>query len=442
MIPKKNYLRELKNSISKEVRIIREINSFFNNFEKHSAEEKEMIHSHTNSLKNLLKRENNNIPKILNKISLIKPLHSKIKNKQKILNKDYPLPFKKKKKNFIEEFIQKRSFNKKFPLEKSEKKTLKRIGKKGKDITKKKDKKPNKYVSTSTKIFSNFSAFLINKGMFKSLSKNLIKTNLELLPKSYVSVILFTTLLSFIAGIFIFLFFLFFNFQVLFPFITIANEPLGIRFLKIFWILFIIPIASFLFMYIYPSLEKSSLEGRINQELPFATINMAAISGSIVNPTKIFSIISSTKEYVNLEKEFIKVINGVNVLGYDLITTLKNRSFNSPSKKLADLFNGIATTVKSGGDLPKFFDERAKSLLFEYNLEKEKSTRAAETFMDIYISVVIATPMILMLLLIMMQISGLGIALSTSMITLMMILGVSIINIIFLTFLHIRQSNE
>tara|TARA_Y100000296_G_C5139478_1_gene240162 strand:- start:534 stop:1121 length:588 start_codon:yes stop_codon:yes gene_type:complete len=195
-------------------------------------------------------------------------------------------------------------------------------------------------------------------------------------------------------------------------------------------------------MYIYPSLEKSSLEGRINQELPFATINMAAISGSIVNPTKIFSIISSTKEYVNLEKEFIKVINGVNVLGYDLITTLKNRSFNSPSKKLADLFNGIATTVKSGGDLPKFFDERAKSLLFEYNLEKEKSTRAAETFMDIYISVVIATPMILMLLLIMMQISGLGIALSTSMITLMMILGVSIINIIFLTFLHIRQSNE
>ena len=442
MIPKKNYLRELKNSISKEVRIIREINSFFNNFEKHSAEEKEMIHSHTNSLKNLLKRENNNIPKILNKISLIKPLHSKIKNKQKILNKDYPLPFKKKKKNFIEEFIQKRSFNKKFPLEKSEKKTLKRIGKKGKDITKKKDKKPNKYVSTSTKIFSNFSAFLINKGMFKSLSKNLIKTNLELLPKSYVSVILFTTLLSFIVGIFIFLFFLFFNFQVLFPFITIANEPLGIRFLKIFWILFIIPIASFLFMYIYPSLEKSSLEGRINQELPFATINMAAISGSIVNPTKIFSIISSTKEYVNLEKEFIKVINGVNVLGYDLITTLKNRSFNSPSKKLADLFNGIATTVKSGGDLPKFFDERAKSLLFEYNLEKEKSTRAAETFMDIYISVVIATPMILMLLLIMMQISGLGIALSTSMITLMMILGVSIINIIFLTFLHIRQSNE
>tara|TARA_Y100000310_G_scaffold24394_1_gene23445 strand:- start:14699 stop:16021 length:1323 start_codon:yes stop_codon:yes gene_type:complete len=440
MIPKKNYFQELKNSISKEVGIIKEINSLFKDFEEHNKEEKEMIFSHANSLKNLLKKENNNIPNILDKISLIKPLYSK--NKQEIPNKDSVLPFKKNRRNFLEEMLQKKSFNKKFSLEKFEKKTLKRIGKKGKEVTKKKGKKPSKYVSTATKIFSNFSDFLINKGMFKDLSKNLVKTNLELLPKSYVSVIFFTTLLSLIAGIFIFLFFLFFNFQAILPFITMVNEPFSIRFLKVFWILFAIPIASFLFIYFYPSLEKSSLEGKINQELPFATINMAAISGSMINPTKIFSIIALTKEYPNIEKEFIKVINGVNVLGYDLITILKNRALNSPSKKLADLFNGLATTIKSGGDLSKFFDARAKSLLFEYHLEKEKSTRAAETFMDIYISVVIATPMILMLLLIMMQISGLGISLSTSMITLMMILGVSIINIIFLTFLHLKQSNE
>ncbi len=441
MIPKINYFQELKNNISKQEKIIIEMNSFFNNLKEHEPEEKERVFSHTNSLKNLLKKENDNIPKILDKISLIKPLYSEIKNKQKIPDKDYPLPFKKKK-NFFEKILQKRDLNKKFALKKFEKKTLKRIGKKGKEIVRGKKQKPSKYVGIATKIFSNFSVFLINKGMFKNLSENLTRTNLGLLPKSYISVIFFTTLLSLIAGIFIFSFLLFFNVKTILPFITIVNEPLGIRFLKVFWILFVIPIASFLFMYLYPSLEKTSLERKINQELPFATINMAAISSSMVNPTTIFSIISSTKEYLHLEKEFIKVINGVNVLGYDLITTLKNRAFNSPSKKLADLFNGIATTIKSGGNLSKFFNERAKSLLFEYNLEKEKSTRAAETFMDIYISVVIATPMILMLLLIMMQISGLGISLSTSMITLMMVSGVSIINIIFLTYLHLRQTNE
>ena len=442
MILKKNYFKELKNSISKEVKIIKEIDSFFDNFREHDQKERKMIFSHTNLLKNLLKKENDNVLKVLDKISLTRPLYPKIKNKKEIPNNHSLLPFKKKKKNFIEKILQKRSFNKRFPLEESEKKTLKRIGEKGKEVVRKKDKKPSKYVSIATKIFSNSSASLIEKGIFKNLSKNLVKTNMDLLPKSYVSLIFFTTLLSFIAGFFIFLFFLFFNIQSLLPFITLVNEPFGIRFLKVFWILFAIPIASFLFMYIYPSLEKSSLEGKINQELPFATINMAAISGSIVNPTKIFNIIASTHEYPYIEKEFIKVINAVNVLGYDLITTLKNRSLNSSSKKLGDLLNGIATTVQSGGELSKFFDERSKSLLFEYNLEKEKSTRAAETFMDIYISVVIATPMILMLLLIMMQISGLGISLSTSMITLMMVSGVSIINIIFLTYLHLRQTNE
>jgi len=62
--------------------------------------------------------------------------------------------------------------------------------------------------------------------------------------------------------------------------------------------------------------------------------------------------------------------------------------------------------------------------------------------MDIYISVVIAAPMIFMLLLMMMKISGLGVSLSTSMITLIMVLGVSVVNVGFLTFLHLKQSNE
>ncbi len=60
--------------------------------------------------------------------------------------------------------------------------------------------------------------------------------------------------------------------------------------------------------------------------------------------------------------------------------------------------------------------------------------------MDIYISVVIAAPMILMLLLIMMKISGLGIGFSTGMIGLIMALGVSMINVVFLVFLNVRGS--
>ncbi len=62
--------------------------------------------------------------------------------------------------------------------------------------------------------------------------------------------------------------------------------------------------------------------------------------------------------------------------------------------------------------------------------------------MDIYISIVIAAPMVLMLLLMMIKISGLGLSLGTTAITLMIIFGVSIINIIFLSFLHMRKQSK
>ena len=85
-------------------------------------------------------------------------------------------------------------------------------------------------------------------------------------------------------------------------------------------------------------------------------------------------------------------------------------------------------------------EEKAKTFLFDYRLERERNTRAAETFMDIYISVVIAAPMMLMLLLMMIKFGGLGFCgLTTNALTLIMILGVVGINIIFLTFLYLKQ---
>ena len=60
--------------------------------------------------------------------------------------------------------------------------------------------------------------------------------------------------------------------------------------------------------------------------------------------------------------------------------------------------------------------------------------------MDIYISIVIAAPMMLMLLLMMIKLGGIGFGnFSTGVITLIMILGVVGLNIIFLMFLYLKQ---
>jgi hypothetical protein len=422
--PSRDAFLALKKGVAQQRKLLLEITRL-KNVDGSNRMEKRMLASQVLDLKSSFKKTSEYIGNVLEEIKMVSKLEqptTKVPPMVQKKQKDRP-----KKIGSNEE------------MSDLEETTLKRIHKGEKKEKEKKIKKPSKYIKFANKLFADFSRKQLDKGNFRGLGRSLSQANIRMLPKSYLSVVFLTTIIFIFVGLFTFIFFLFFNIGPKLPIITMTNAGFGLRLLKTFWIVFLIPALTFLVIYFYPSLEKKSIAGRINQELPFATIHMSSISESMIEPSKIFSIIVSTKEYPNLEKEFIKILNSINVLGYDLVTSLRQVAFNSPSQKLTELLNGLATTINSGGDLPEFFEKRAQSLLFDYRLEREKATKSAETFMDIYISVVIAAPMILMLLLMMMKISGLGISLSTGMISLIMVLAVSVINVAFLTFLQLRN---
>jgi len=426
-------VQKIKEVVFKERRIMKELNSLLDYLKDADLRERKMINGQMEKLKVLLKKVNGelleslegaSIPKHLEKIREIKSEKEIITdlNAERKINTPGLRPQKSKEK-----------------MPELDKEIIKRLKKSKEKVKIKKEKKQDEYVKLANILFGNLVKSLVKKKKFLTLEKDLIKSNLGHTPITYISVLILTTVVSLIVAVLIFAFFMFFNLTPDLPIIIRATEGLGARLLKVFWILIVVPFGTFVFMYLYPSMEKKSAESKINQELPFATIHMAAISGSLIEPIKVFSIISATKEYPHLEKEFNKLLNEINIYGYDIVTALKNLVLNCPSVKLAELFNGLATTITSGGDLYDFFDKRSQTLLFEYRLDKDKRTKAAETFMDIYISVVIASPMILMLLLMMMKISGLGIALSTSMITFVVVGGVSLLNVFFLIFLQLKQ---
>jgi Flp pilus assembly protein TadB len=331
---------------------------------------------------------------------------------------------------------------KKDQLSDLERNALERIKQKSNVVEKKVEKKPSRYYEFANKLFAEKVKEMLKEQRFRELTQNLVKSNLEYTSITYISLMFLNTIVSFFIAVIIFAFFLNFNLVPEFPIIVKVTEPIALRLLKLIWIPIGIPIFVYFFMYSLPSLEKKSLEKKIDGELPFVAIHMSAISGSMIDPVKIFSIIVSTREYPNVGKEFNKLLNEINVYGYDLVTALKDIALNTPSQKLSELFNGLSTTITSGGDLYNFFDKRAQTLLLDYRLEKEKDAKSAETFMDMYISIVIATPMVLMLLLVMMKISGIGISLPTNMITFLVVGAVSLINIFFLLFLQIKQSNS
>src|SRR3989339_746500 len=367
-----NDFSSMKEDIKTQKKIVKEINSIFKDMKNlKDKTEKTMALSQVEELKKSLKLVNQKFPVHLNNINFVQPL--KLSKVDLGISSKIGGDFS----EFDEaQFNKIKDLNNITPV-KLEKASLKNLLNKKKDVVVKMEKTPSKYVKFANSLFVKRAKVMEKNDFFKTLKLDLIRANLEFLPMSYISVMLLTTMIAFFIGIFLFVFFLFFNIGPELPIITLMNSSILDRFIKTFWIIFAAPIGTFLLMYVYPSLEKSSIETGINRELPFATIHMSAIAGSMVDPSKIFQIMLTTKNYPFLEKEFTKIINEVNVYGHDLVSALRNAAYHSPSAKLSELFNGLATTITSGGDLTKFFEKRSQTLLFDYRLDREKQTKSA-----------------------------------------------------------------
>ncbi len=448
----------LKTNINHGKMLLREASIFYNyldtlnNLEgrgfRINKREKELLYNTINSLIIQLKILNDSIPEIIRKISFFRELpYEKAAPavKEKLVSLKYKQPSiieqeaeRKKvvtiKKDDRLAFLKELSFTEESVRRLKKSDSYKELREKTEEF-----KKPSIYAMLSNKLFSRLSASLLAKGYFKGINSELRKANFYFLSQTYISMAFFSSLLAFFASIGLLIVLLFFSLSFEFPFLASVSEPVFLRLIKYFGIVIVIPVLTFLAFYFYPSTEKKSIASKINQELPFVAIHMSAIAGSGVEPSKIFSIVVMSKEYPNTTKEIKKLLNEINIYGYDLVTALKNSAGVTSSARLAELFKGLAMTITSGGSLKEFLDKRADTLIFDYKIEREKYTRMAETFMDIYISVVIAAPMIMTMLLVMISLTGMGFGLSLNALTLLTVLIISLINIFFLVFLHLRQ---
>jgi Flp pilus assembly protein TadB len=422
-------LKGLILNVEREKQILKEIFSLNENlFILSKKEEKEIIEKKISSLIKQLELLNDSIPSIIENISFFKELPSSSKSKGKqspdILDVSYThgsdkvniMINKKDREKFMNELridrdIIERLKRKKIPIQTGDISDI---------------KKPNLYKKISNKVFLNMSTQLFKKGHFKGLENNLRKASVPFLPNSYLSMALFSSLITFLICV------------LSLTLLVIISPP---NLLKYGLIALFLPIFTFFAFYLYPVTESQGMGQKIKNELPFVSLHMAAISGSKIEPSQIFKIIAFGTEYPNTKKEFTKIINQTNLYGYDLITALKNVSRNTPSKALSELLSGIATTISSGGDITEFLNKRSETLFFEYRMDREKYTKEAETFMDIYISLVIAAPMVLSLLLVLMNIGVMNIGIPMSLLNILMIGGIALINVIFIIFLNLKQVN-
>ncbi len=421
-------LELLISNLKRESEIIREILNLQNQqlqFDsRYSDSEREMVEASTNGLISQLEILNKAIPEIVNNIQFFKKLdrNEEIKNSVNLLQINYDssgqegrkmgLGIKKEDKVKFLQSLTLANLKKRFGSHES-----------GVSSGFQNRKSQELLIKASNRMFRKFADKMVEKKYFESLNKDLRKITSPYLLSSYLSMMFFATFIAFVFGVIFALIFLIVGFL-----------PLALIFF------FGSPLIAFLLFFNYPSSQRKTLEREINQELPFVTIYMSAVATSGIEPSRIFEILVRTKDYPFTQREIKKILNLINFYGYDLVSALKQSSKFSPSERLALLFSGISTTIKSGGELTEFLNKHAEGLLFDYRLEREKYTKVAETFMDIYISILIAAPMIMMILFILITLTGYTSSLITpAVLSAVIIALITFLNLGFLIFLNLKQ---
>lgn len=411
-------INDLTSNIFESKKIVESIKSLSQQIKYSAPKDRALIISNINSLFSRLTMINRAIPDIVKSISAVKKLEgspSLVVPKKDTVNFKYTSINSGNSSVVALKREDKHKFLKELSLSEV---SLKKIA--GSDSTI--IIRPNVYAVMSNKLFGGIANSIA--GNFSDLKKDLQDSNSRFLLPTYLSMALFTTLLSFIGGF------------VLLGLLAL----LGISAMLYFWVplllLFIVPVA----FYLIPSSNKSSIDKEIQNELPFAVIYMAAISGSNIEPTRIFRIISESSEYKYVGLEMKKLIAQVEVYGYDLVTALKNVAKLTINKRLAELLNGMATNISSGSSLKNFLEKKSEGLLLDYKLERNRYNEVAGTFMDVYISVLITAPIILVMLVVIMDLTSLKLGnLSTDSLLFISVGLVGLVNVIFLIFLQIKQ---
>jgi flagellar protein FlaJ len=240
--------------------------------------------------------------------------------------------------------------------------------------------------SIATRIFGNFVEK--NENFFKPLKESIQKADIKIPFISYVSSILFISIVTFLY-IFSFSFFIFYTFQ----------KEVITSFFYSFFSALISSVLIFFVAYFYPIQKVSLRRKSIEVNLPFVVIHMGALVEAGLPPYQMFKLISTFEEYGEISKEFKKIVRNIEQFGLDPLTAIKEVALKCPSDELSQLLMGFVTTTESGGNIKLYLKTVGEQTLFDYRKKRERYIRTLDMFSEIYTGIVISAPLFMVAML-------------------------------------------
>jgi flagellar protein FlaJ len=235
----------------------------------------------------------------------------------------------------------------------------------------------------------------------QSLDDLLLKAHMKIRPEEYMAYVLMATLVTAIVGVVI---------AIVLGVIIFGLLGVGIvlRVMISALAIGLLPLMAYFLLLGTPGSKAKARARDIDKRIAAAMSFISAMASADVNIDVIFKELSRQKVYGEISQEAAWITRDTELLGSDILSAIKKAARRSPSAKFQDFLQGVITTSTSGGQLKPYFLLKAEEYQKENKLALKSQMETLGMLAESFVTVVVAFPLFLVLILAIMAIVGGG----------------------------------
>ena len=235
----------------------------------------------------------------------------------------------------------------------------------------------------------------------QQLDDSLLKAHMKIRPEEYLAYVFMAAIVTAIVGVIIG--------------IVVGVVLFGLMGVGIVMRILVAVLASVLLPVMALTMLKGSPAGKakgrgrdIDKRIAAAMSFISAMASADVNIDVIFKELSRQKAYGEISHEAAWITRDTELLGSDILTAIRKAAKRSPSTKFQDFLQGVITTSTSGGQLKPYFLLKAEEYAKENKLALKSQMETLGMLAESFVTVVVAFPLFLVLILAIMAVVGGG----------------------------------
>ena len=164
----------------------------------------------------------------------------------------------------------------------------------------------------------------------------------------------------------------------------------------------------FAFLY-YPSYRIKSRAASIEAGLVYTIGFMSALANAGMDVTRIIEKTIEVEDNKDIKRELLLLLRDIKILGIDVVTAINNAIKRSASRSFEEYLEGVRETVLISGDLREYISFVMNRLIEDKRRSLMDIVNSLSFISEIYITLMVAAPMIFTILFSLMSILGGGI---------------------------------